>query len=188
MTEIHILFTQPGERKGPSVIASIVPLGLASSHTGHPLSLCPHSPILVTSSAFGAPSLCSWGALSPCPGRLRVYVMKPLSSIFLSFSKSHFNNKNIFVLRIRFHNIFPDSICSEISKTLTHASPWDGPEMCNPLCAAEFWFWLFCSLGIRVLWTELCPPPQSQFLNAEILTTLVHLRVRLDLETGPLKR
>lgn len=120
-------------KKGTISPASIMPLGLASSHTGHPLSLRPHSPILVTSSAFGAPTLCSWGALSPSPGRLRVYFMKPLSSIFLSFSKSHFNNKNIFILRIRFHNIFPASICSEISKTQTHASPRDGPETFNPL-------------------------------------------------------
>ena len=120
-----------------------------------PTILCP---ILLTSSAFGAPTLCSWGALSSSPGRLRVYFMKPLSSIFLSCSKSHFNNKNIFILRIRFHNIFPAPICSEISKTQTHASPWDGPGTFNPLYATKFWFWLFCSLGIRVLWTELCPP------------------------------
>ena len=135
MTEIHILFTQPGKRKGPSVLASIMPLGLASSNTGHPLPLCP---ILLTSSAFGAPTLCSWGALSSSPGRLRVYFMKPLSSIFLSCSKSHFNNKNIFILRIRFHNIFPAPICSEISKTQTHASPWDGPGTFNSLYAAKF--------------------------------------------------
>lgn len=137
-------FTQPTERNNlssqsfPQSSPNLAALGSPPSHAGQwpCLSPRPLPLILTTSFGFGICTLCSWGDSPSTLGRLKLYFMEPLPSIFFPFNKSYFNNKNIFILRIQFHNIFQASICSEISKTQTYASSFNRPDQFNSLCSS----------------------------------------------------
>lgn len=156
ITDMYIFFTQPIERNNlspqssPQSSPNLAALRSPSSHAGQWPCLSPRllPLILITSFGFGIRTLCSWEDAPSTLGRLKLYFMESLPSIFFSFNKSYFNNKNIFILRIQFHNIFQASICSEISKTQTHASSFNGPDQLNSLCFSTLWFWLFCLLSI----------------------------------------
>ena len=113
-----------------------------------PVSLAPTPYSLLLHLAQTPCTPCFWGDAPSTVGRSKLYFVQPLSSIFSSFNKSYFNNKNIFILRTQFHNIFQGSICSEISKTQTHASRCHGPDQFNSWRYITLCSWLVCLLGI----------------------------------------
>lgn len=101
---MSLFFTEPGESKhlstqslsqwGPDLAAPGI--FLLPHRAGPPASPAPRLPLLILTTSLGLDThtFCSWGTRSSIPGRLRLYFMQPLPSIFSSFNKSYFNNKN----------------------------------------------------------------------------------------------